>query len=94
MKKLYKFNWDCGRMGDVDGIFIADEKDVKKIIGKEIWFGEILGKHSDVGGIIEKDEITELTSDQKFINKCVEIFGSLSLSGYNPLDYIEEQEWA
>jgi len=49
MKAIYEFYWDLGRMGEVSGMFIADKDDIKKIIGTEIYFGEILGKHSVYG---------------------------------------------
>ena len=42
-KKLYKFHWDCGRQGDLEGMFIADEQAVADAIGKEAQFGEALG---------------------------------------------------
>ena len=54
MKKLYKFYWDCGRQGDIESIFIATEKDIKANIGEEVYFGEILGKHSEIYGILEE----------------------------------------
>ena len=44
MKKLYSFELDWGRMGSLEGLFIAEEKDVKDIIGKNVQFGEVLGK--------------------------------------------------
>ena len=44
MKKLYEFYWDFGRMGEVTGMIIAEEEDVASAIGKQIYFGEILGK--------------------------------------------------
>jgi hypothetical protein len=43
---LYKFFWDCGRNGSVDGIFVAYDKEVEKLIGREINLGEALGKHT------------------------------------------------
>lgn len=90
MKKLYKFNWDC-RYGNIEGLFIADEKEVKNIIGKEIYFGEVLGKHSDVYGEIEQEEITEIKASKEFIQEAEKIFGS-TICGYNPIDYLEDEE--
>lgn len=90
MKKLYEFYWDCGRMGDVHGLFIADSDKVDATIGTEIYFGEILGKHSEVYGPLEADDLTIKSEDQDFIAKFIEIMGDGSISGYNPLDYIEE----
>lgn len=87
MKKLYRFYWDCGRMGDVTGVFIAEAAQVAKAIGQEAYFGEILGKHSEVSGTLEADHFEVLTDDQEFIKKFEEY--GLDGTGYNPLDYIE-----
>lgn len=88
MKNLYKFNWDYGRMGDVEGIFVAEESKIKAAIGKEVVFGEILGKHSDIIGVLERKDLTILTDDQDFIKKFEDLNCS---SGYNPLLYLEEE---
>lgn len=88
MKKLYHFFWDCGRIGDLSGLFISTDEEVDKIQNKEIYFGEVLGKHSDVGGVIEKDDIQEMSDDQDLINKLESIFKRRTITGYNPFDYI------
>ena len=56
MKNLYQFYTDC-YYGCVEGTFIAEDDDVKSLIGKEVYFGEILGKYSDVYGRIQEKEI-------------------------------------
>ena len=86
-KLLVQFFWDCGRMGDVDGIFVTTQEELDKAYGKEVYFGEILGKHSEVYGTLEEKDITVLSDDQEFITKFVEIVGE-NPSGYNPLSYI------
>lgn len=87
MKKLYKFYWDCGRQGEVEGMFIAEEKEVQEIIGEEVYFGEILGKHSEVYGTIEEGEIEEIQVSETTIKEMEEIIGA-TISGYNPLNYV------
>ena len=87
MRKIYEFYWDCGRMGILEGLFIADSEDVEQIIGDEIYFGEVLGKHSEVFGVLKEDDLTVKTEDQDFIEKFIAIFGDGTISGYNPLDY-------
>jgi len=69
MLKLYKFMWDCGRMGDVEGIFAATDEVIQNAIGKRVYFGEILGKHSEIYGDLGDGDLTELTDDQEFISK-------------------------
>lgn len=87
-KGIYRFLWDCGRMGEVKSIFVADSKDVEDAIGKNIYFGEILGKHSDVNGILEAGEIKLVTEDEH----TVKMFEDFNLEcGYNPLYNIEDE---
>ena len=88
MKKLYKFYWDCGRMGSLDGIFIADDKDVKKVIGKEVYFGEVLGKHSEIYGTLEEKDLKVITDDHDFIKKCEEY--GIGNIGFNPVQTYNE----
>ncbi len=92
MKGIYEFYWDCGRSGDLEGIFIADSDAVAAIIGEEVCFGECLGKHSEVYGRIKEGDITLKTDDQDFIKIFEEIMGEGWGSGYNPFDYYEATE--
>lgn len=90
MKGIYSFYWDCGRMGFIDGVFVADSEDVEKAIGQEIYFGEVLGKHSEIAGKLEESEIT-LKSDRA---EDVEFFERLGLStGYDPISTLAEQDY-
>lgn len=86
MKKLYRYEMDCGRCGTLSGLFVAEEERVKALIGKEVYFGEVLGKHSEVFGEIEEGDIKEISDDQEKIEWLVKTFGSDNLIGYNPLE--------
>ena len=79
---LYKFYWDCGRQGDVEGIFKAKKSFVKSVIGNEVYFGEILGKHSEVYGTLEEGDLIILSEDSLVVMNTPE-------SGYNPLEYMQ-----
>jgi len=90
MKKyLWRFNFGCGRMGSLKGLFVATEKEVEDAIGQEAYFGEVLGKHSEIYGTIERDEIVKVELDSKTVEKVSKILGD-TWSGYNPLHYVEE----
>jgi hypothetical protein len=91
-EKLYLFHWDCGRMGFLDGLFIADELAVEQIIGKEIYFGEVLGKHSEIYGTLEEKEIVVISDDPLVISKLKEHQRFGSICGYNPIKYYEDQD--
>lgn len=82
---LWKFFWDCGRQGEVEGVFKATKEEVENAIGKEVYFGEILGKHSEVFGKLEDGECELISDDPLYVMNALE-------SGYNPLNYIEEDE--
>lgn len=80
---LWKFRWDCGRQGDVMGVFKATKEEVKNAIGKEVYFGEILGKHSEICGILEEGEVELISAYSNYVMNATE-------HGYNPLEYIED----
>lgn len=88
MKGLYRFYWDCGRQGDVEGLFIATREEVLGSVGREAYFGEILGKHSEVFGELSLGDFELVSEDQEKIEWIEELLGT-SISGYNPLDYLE-----
>lgn len=96
--KLVQMFLDYGRMGDVVGLFVVDdfEEFKKKITSSYIYFGEILGKHSEVTYSNMSPEEFDLQFrvieiDGTALQTIVDVMGT-TLSGYNPLDYIEEDE--
>lgn len=87
MKKLYRYTMGCGRMGEVTGLFVADDVlEIKPAIGLDLYFGEILGKHSEVQGTLEAKELVVVSDDQSFITKFEE-YGCGN--GHSPLDAIK-----
>lgn len=86
MKALFKMNFDCGRMGNLEGVFVADIEDVECLVNNKIcvYFGEVLGKHSEIYGCVAESEIKQITADENVI-KVVEEYGLDS--GYNPFEY-------
>jgi hypothetical protein len=86
MKAVYKFDFKCGRQGDLNGLFVEKKEHVRVLIEKEIevYFGEVLGKHSEIYGKVEESEII-FVSDNEEVVSIIENFG-LS-NGFNPFDY-------
>lgn len=85
---LWKFFWDCRRQGEVEGLFVATEETIHNAIGKEVSFGEILGKHSDVYGTLEIGDLEKMDLDSETVEKVTKLLGE-TWSGYNPLHYVE-----
>ena len=76
MKKLYKFHWDC-YYGKITGLFVAEEQDIKDIIGTEINFGNVLGKYSDVYRDIQNMDFQEIDIDKETMDKlCISLRGN------------------
>ena len=89
---LYKFYWDCGRMGWLDGLFIAEDIDVESAIGRRVDFREALGKHSEIYGILEECDITLISTDQALISGLLASVGHATICGRNPFNYLIEPE--
>lgn len=87
-KALYRFTLDCGRMGSLDGLFTATDAEVKDIIGKHVYFGEVLGKHSEIAADMEAENFERLTDNPDFV-KTFEQFKCAS--GTNPFGYLDEE---
>ena len=92
---LWRFKLDWGRRGMIDSVFVASNEDVDEVIGKEAWFGSVLGKHSEVYCTLEIDMFTRLTrklpDEEAVVDFHRRCFGREGI-GYNPLQYIEEEE--
>ena len=78
---LYKFEWNCGRMGQLEAVFEATPEDVEALVGSNVYFGEVLGKHSEISGKVREGEVTLLSEDEEFIAKANEC--GLVPIGYN-----------
>ena len=89
VKKLYRFYKDVGRHGEIEGLFIATDEKVANTIGKTVYFGEILGKHSEVIVDLEVSHFSVITADQCVIQILQDKLGE-SCIGYNPLDFLDE----
>lgn len=93
MKQLYRFNLDCGRMGELEGLFITTPEVLNKALNKTIYLYEVLGKHSEIEVTITNDTLTLLSEDQDKLEWLLNINGGFeTISGINPLEYVEEEE--
>ena len=89
MKAIYRYYLDYDRHGSLEGIFLASERELKNLVGKELSFGEVLGKHSDVRDTFSMDNVEIVTVDPE----VTRFFYMYDLSsGYNPLDYYKIEE--
>lgn len=83
MKAIYKFHVDCGRMGDLEGLFIADKEEVAARIGCEIGYGECLGKHSDISEELTEGQLSIVSESESDI-EVLERLGLTSI-GTDPM---------
>lgn len=92
MRKLYAYNLDCDRMGYIRGLFIEDEDVVQDALDKFVYFGEVLGKYSDISTYLGPEQLAVKSEDQEFLDQLENVLGTTNISGYNPLDYISDDE--
>lgn len=93
MKILCRYNLDCGRMGDLDGLFVTSEEDLAAAMGKQVYLGEVLGKRSEVFHTLTEEHVEAVSRDQDKIEWLLEVAGGWpTISGYNPLEYIEQED--
>lgn len=92
MKVIVRYYLDCGRMGDLSGLFVTSTEELEAAYGKMVYFGEVLGKHSDICVTFDASQISIVTADEKFIEQFESVIGTGTISGYNPFDYIYDEE--
>lgn len=110
--KLYFCDLDCGPAGSLHGVFVVNDKGYTDLVRMletpvEIYFGEVLGKHSSVSGTINPDELTLVTEDESVIaivmdnakswssvpwRARLEACGTTTALGYNPVACMLEAE--
>jgi len=85
MKAIYKLHYSCGRQGKLTGLFVEEEEIVDWLVksGLELYFGEVLGKHSEVCGPLEKCDFSFISKDENVIDV---ILNNDLCNGYNPFD--------
>lgn len=88
---LYSFYVDCHRMGYLNGLFIAAQSEIDDLIGKTVYFGEVLGKHSEVVVDIEEHHVKLLSADQEKVAWLKELLGE-TVSGFNPIHVYNDQK--
>lgn len=86
-KYLWSFYWDYGRSGSLDGLFVATEEAVNEVIGQEAYFGEVLGKHSEVYGDLSEGDISKIDISPDAVEEVSRYLGT-TWSGFNPLEYV------
>lgn len=84
-RAVWQFQYDAGNMGILSGIFVATTGAVQETEGKTAYFGEVLGKHSDIAVRLKYSYFTKLSDDITFVKQFSE-FGCST--GYNPLEYL------
>ena len=87
-KKLgvYKLDFDCDRSGSLGGVFVAQKNHVDILVQNkiEVYFGDVLGKHSQVVGSIDEDEIVLLSDDPTVVSF---VLSHELYHGFNPFEY-------
>lgn len=95
--KLYRYSKYFGRMGDLGGMFAVDaagDACLSALVasGREVYFGEVLGKHSDVVTVVEAKDLVEVVASEEEIETVLRVLGVARpnpvsvVSGFCPLE--------
>lgn len=85
---LYTFKHDNYRMGTLDGAFIATADAVADLMGKELYFYEVLGKHSEFTLTVDESHIKLVSDDPDLIKRLPNHWSA----GHNPFHYQEDED--
>lgn len=95
---IYRFSVDYGRNGDLSGLFVVTQQEelvLRKLIldRTPIYLGEVLGKHSEIILTLQEKHLQKVEATEEEIQTITRILKcSRTLTGFNPLDYLEEEE--
>jgi hypothetical protein len=95
---LCRYYSEVDRHGVIQGLFTTLKKDYDKLFGKDVYFFEVLGKHSEFRGTIDEMELQILSDDINFIKQLereallVKEFRSMTISGQNPFKYLNDPD--
>ena len=91
---LVKYSEGFG-VGSLEGLFITTQDKLKSLNGVMIDFGEVLGKHSEVITDETYDYCKVMDVSVEDMEALVRVFGTGTISGYNPLEYLnpDDCEW-
>lgn len=88
--KVYKYEQHFGRMGTLQSVFVASDKDIKALMGRRVYLGEVLGKHSEVTATADDKTIRMLSDDKAVVSFFVEHLGGCA--GTDLLGHMRDQE--
>ncbi len=91
-KVLVKFDEYMSRSSNLEGLFISTEEKVNEMMGKEVYLGEVAGKHSEVIVTLGSDDIEIISDDANVIQVLSDIFPSGTISGINPFKTYDERD--
>jgi hypothetical protein len=86
---LYLYQEDFGRDGWLDGLFVADDNEVASAMGRGAYFGDVLGKHSDIVARVDDVTIERINASPEFVAEFERIFEDGI--GYNPVNVVRTQ---
>jgi hypothetical protein len=93
---LVTYRQDFGRMGSLDGLFITRPEVLELLYGAKCYFGEVLGKHSDIWADLKPEHFTVHGVDSLIqlnpLTTAATEGDWHTITGYNPLDYIDEAD--
>jgi len=85
--KLYRYYENCGRMGNIGGLFFLTDDEVEryKTYTEYLWWDELLGKHSEGHFDFSDETLEAIDLPEDVVNLLFEKLGKV-VSG--PFDFV------
>jgi hypothetical protein len=89
--RLYRWTADFGRSGILDGLFFDDCRLIETLKGNDVYFGEVLGKHSEITYELRTEDFECIELDFDTLKMLYETLGQTA-SGFNPIRVFLEHD--
>lgn len=81
--KYYEYELKS-RYGIVCGIFLASDNEIEDLLSKEVYLGEVLGKHSEIYHHFRKCDLKVFEDRKDRVKELMDKYGD-TIIGLNPI---------
>jgi len=85
MRSIYRYKWSYEDKIRLEGLFIADNEELKKVMGKTVPLSKYLPKYAGLIVKLGAKDFQPITSNES----AIKVFDYFKLeTGFNPLNYL------
>lgn len=89
-EKLRKFQYGVHRFGTMEGLFWASDEELDTLLGREVSFYEVLGKHSHFSFTFDQETLDKTIETIDLPEEMIPLLRNKIEVGINPFHYVED----